>query len=1831
MDKTILSKKEKIKIVCKKINNLKKKFYNCTEHLKCVEVLFEKSGTKCIKKIKKNKQSPNREHNRNSPAPKDIFFTGFINNLDFFNAKNLDVFFDKCCFLNNKYNDKQKNSNLNFNSVHKNQNAKKTKLKKNKNDIEEDLSNKSNNTDHKIIFESPKCNNKYIKLNSRQPDENEKDFQVENKMNEMKNDDIEINAGNMYKQTIGISLNDLKNENIHCISKTLSNEDSTNDNKRRETKLYNIDSYNNISNKRRKLSEITVDMNDMSSELKKIPKQVCTQFSLEKHQNLEESYEKKENYTRDEEDQGIYSKNKYIKKQNLILKISNIIFEGIKDEKGEKTNEISSLFQNNTKRFNLLFENMESNHDKKKNIDDNIKKEYEYIVNQIDVIVNTKSQEKLENKITNYQDDLQKCLMFFNNIFLKLSVHINTLFSTCIELLKCDFSQINYYKVTELNNSRKVINLIKKYQNHQEYVIHFSKYLLQICKIFMSRNNSEFGDFDGKYIKDIISKKEIKTIKNLIKILNRWNKIDLNILLKLTQYKMENNTNIYQLKILNYDLVKHNFFVKKGDFLKYNNKIISSLKNICSLLFDGQLNEKIKKNINEIEENNQNYSTQLTNENDENDHVKVAQSYDFSINTLLNECNIFSKRNDSNGKNEIYQGHRNKDNSSEGSSSSDEDSNRDADENDLYSKCFDNKETVEYNVWKYEREMKSNEMKVIINLNKILTHEINYYEFIRNATKREVDEIRNIYIYIKKIYNFLEKNNEKGSSFDLPSTQNEYVIINKFREYLLELSINKNNKEIYMANDTAHCVNNKNKNIPVINNEENCHINFSITDDFSLLEKYNIYNNNKVVKDKYSKDAFESFETIKQNKYSDRLEENEEFKYISYKNDNDIYNLANMIKTILVFIFKYYIKSYATTNSTIYEENAKSYLYTDHEKLIVNLEENIKQINKENTKNSQKLEIEKKLVINLNKELERKNKIIKEMELSLEKLTKANNEFRLQIEKEKIVSDSVFEELEAEKGRSVKLVDELETEKGRSAKLNDELETEKERSAKLNDELETEKEKSVKLADELETEKVRSAKLNDELETEKEKSVKLADELETEKGRSVKLADELETEKGRSLKLADELETEKEKSLKLNDELETEKEKSVKLADELETEKGRSLKLNDELETEKEKSVKLADELETEKGRSLKLVDELETEKGRSAKLNDELETEKEKSVKLADELETEKGRSLKLVDELETEKEKSVKLADELETEKGRSLKLVDELETEKGRSAKLNDELETEKEKSVKLADELETEKGRSAKLNDELETEKERSAKLNDELETEKEKNAKLADELETEKGRSAKLNDELETEKEIKLADELETEKGRSAKLNDELETEKEKSTKLNGELESEKKKCEEKENKIMSQNKELEDMNKMRNDNKDKESQQNVKNTFFSRFLKKYKKNNGNDENSSSESSSSENKITNRTMKNCKFLNENEKDEYGNLYYSHIESVIKNDNLEKEYDKMILDFNSKIDNFNKKVEYFDEKIKYYKNICANYEKKYIYINNCVDKLEELIIDADEKKDNKKIKINIQNKMENLKNILKELKENYKIEMIETDSMLFDEILKEKNILLKKIHNYKISNIDNEKSEELKKYMKDMNFKTINDLFIFHINATEELNLLKDQFNQMMNNCSVKDKELTILNENCKSLLLEVDNLKSILNDLFSYKENKYDTIDVSENVYDQNEYNSVQDKIEHIDLSEYCKSRLKNKENLKNLKMPIDKNPDILSNINNELLGNSNSPLNSNNTSNGKETTRSSYKSKKQKTSKRSNNKPVSEVVNEISPKRYQLRRSSRNK
>ncbi|SCM25061.1 conserved Plasmodium protein, unknown function [Plasmodium berghei] len=1545
MDKTILSKKEKIKIVCKKINNLKKKFYNCTEHLKCVEVLFEKSGTKCIKKIKKNKQSPNREHNRNSPAPKDIFFTGFINNLDFFNAKNLDVFFDKCCFLNNKYNDKQKNSNLNFNSVHKNQNAKKTKLKKNKNDIEEDLSNKSNNTDHKIIFESPKCNNKYIKLNSRQPDENEKDFQVENKMNEMKNDDIEINAGNMYKQTIGISLNDLKNENIHCISKTLSNEDSTNDNKRRETKLYNIDSYNNISNKRRKLSEITVDMNDMSSELKKIPKQVCTQFSLEKHQNLEESYEKKENYTRDEEDQGIYSKNKYIKKQNLILKISNIIFEGIKDEKGEKTNEISSLFQNNTKRFNLLFENMESNHDKKKNIDDNIKKEYEYIVNQIDVIVNTKSQEKLENKITNYQDDLQKCLMFFNNIFLKLSVHINTLFSTCIELLKCDFSQINYYKVTELNNSRKVINLIKKYQNHQEYVIHFSKYLLQICKIFMSRNNSEFGDFDGKYIKDIISKKEIKTIKNLIKILNRWNKIDLNILLKLTQYKMENNTNIYQLKILNYDLVKHNFFVKKGDFLKYNNKIISSLKNICSLLFDGQLNEKIKKNINEIEENNQNYSTQLTNENDENDHVKVAQSYDFSINTLLNECNIFSKRNDSNGKNEIYQGHRNKDNSSEGSSSSDEDSNRDADENDLYSKCFDNKETVEYNVWKYEREMKSNEMKVIINLNKILTHEINYYEFIRNATKREVDEIRNIYIYIKKIYNFLEKNNEKGSSFDLPSTQNEYVIINKFREYLLELSINKNNKEIYMANDTAHCVNNKNKNIPVINNEENCHINFSITDDFSLLEKYNIYNNNKVVKDKYSKDAFESFETIKQNKYSDRLEENEEFKYISYKNDNDIYNLANMIKTILVFIFKYYIKSYATTNSTIYEENAKSYLYTDHEKLIVNLEENIKQINKENTKNSQKLEIEKKLVINLNKELERKNKIIKEMELSLEKLTKANNEFRLQIEKEKIVSDSVFEELEAEKGRSVKLVDELETEKGRSAKLNDELETEKE--------------------------------------------------------------------------------------------------KSVKLADELETEKGRSLKLNDELETEKEKK--------------------------------------------------------------------------------------------------------------------------------------------------------------------------------------------TEKGRSAKLNDELETEKEKSTKLNGELESEKKKCEEKENKIMSQNKELEDMNKMRNDNKDKESQQNVKNTFFSRFLKKYKKNNGNDENSSSESSSSENKITNRTMKNCKFLNENEKDEYGNLYYSHIESVIKNDNLEKEYDKMILDFNSKIDNFNKKVEYFDEKIKYYKNICANYEKKYIYINNCVDKLEELIIDADEKKDNKKIKINIQNKMENLKNILKELKENYKIEMIETDSMLFDEILKEKNILLKKIHNYKISNIDNEKSEELKKYMKDMNFKTINDLFIFHINATEELNLLKDQFNQMMNNCSVKDKELTILNENCKSLLLEVDNLKSILNDLFSYKENKYDTIDVSENVYDQNEYNSVQDKIEHIDLSEYCKSRLKNKENLKNLKMPIDKNPDILSNINNELLGNSNSPLNSNNTSNGKETTRSSYKSKKQKTSKRSNNKPVSEVVNEISPKRYQLRRSSRNK
>ncbi|SCM23125.1 conserved Plasmodium protein, unknown function [Plasmodium chabaudi adami] len=1638
MDNTI-NKKEKIRTICKKINKLKKRFYSCTEYLKCVEVLFEKSGTKCINKIKKNGQSPNPEHNRNSPTTKDIFFTGFIKDLEFFNVKNLDIFFDKCCLVNNKYNDKKKDSNLNFNSSHKKQNGKKTKLKKKKKNGIKDLSNKGNNTDHEIVLESsPRSSSKYTRLNSKKPDENEKDSQAKNKINEMKNNDREINIESVYNQTMEISLDDLKNENIQCISKIISNDDSIQDNKRRETKLYDIDLCNNLSNKRRKLSEITVNMNDMYSELNNIQKQISTQFSFEEQPDLENDYEKKENYTKDEEDMEIYNKNKYIKKQNLILKISNIIFENIKDRKGEKMNEASLVLQNGMKTFNFLFENMQFNHDKKQNIDENIKKEYEYVANQIDAIVNTQMGEKKADKITNYQGDLQKCLMFFNNIFLKLSVHINTLFSTCIELLKWDFSQLSYSKTPESNNSLQVINLINKYRNHQEYVIHFSKYLLQICKIFISRNNSESVCFSAKYIKDIVSKKEIKTIKNLIKILNKWNEIDLNILLKLTQYKMENNTTTYQIKILNHDLVKYNFFLRKVDFLKYNNKIISSLKRICSLLFDEKLNKEINKNINEVENGSKNY--------------------DININNILNECKKFSKANE---PSEIGQDQQS------GSSCSDSSSNSDADGNDFCSKLGE-EEKLGHDVWKYERDVKSNEMQIITNLNKILTHEMNYHEFIRNATKKEVDGIANIYIYIKKIYNFLEKNNEKDSSIDLPSTQKEYLIINKFREYLLELSINKNSKEIYMANDTAYWLN---KNDSIMNKEENCHINFSITNDFNLLKNYNIYNNNKVVKDKYSKDVFENFDQIKQNKYNNNLEETDGFKYIPYRNNNDIYNLANMIKSILSFILKCYIDNHAATHPDVYEENSKGHLYAYQENLIVNLQENIKQIKKENTENAQKLEIEKNLVINLNEELEKKNQIIKEMELSLEKLNEENQELRVQVEKEKLVSDSAFEELAAEKGRNAELSDELEAEKEKCAKLGDELEAEKEKCAKLDDELAAEKGRSAELSDELEAEKERSAKLDDELAAEKGRSAKLDDELETEKGRSIELAGELETEKGISVKLADELEAEKERITKVGDELEAEKEKCAKLGDELEAEKERSTKVADELEGEKEISTKLADELETEK----------------------------ENIVKMADELEAEREKLVKVANELEAEKEKVVKVASELEAER----------------------------EKLVKLADELE------------------------------------------------------------------------------------------------GEKKRCEEKENKIISQNKELEDMKRMRNDDKDKEGQKSVKDTFFSRLLKKYKKSSSNGDSNNEDSSGSENKVTNK-MKEYENMDEEEKDEYGNLYYSHIESVIKNDNLEKEYDKMIIDFNSRIENFNKKVDYFDEKIKYYKNICTNYEKKNIHINNCVDQLEELIIDADEKLDNTDIKIDIQNKIENLKNILKELKENYKVEMIETDSMLFDEILKEKNILLKKINNYKINNIDNEKSEELKKYMKDMNFKTINDLFIFHINSTEELNLLKDQLNKVMDECSGKDKELTILNENCKSLLLEVDNLKSILNDLFSYKENKPDTISMPGSVYSRNASNSVNNIVQN-------KTEIKNKDDLTNLEIPIDNTSDILSNINSEMLESSNFPLTSNDTSIPKENKKSPYKPKRQRTPKRASNPPISEGASENSPRRYQLRRSTRKK
>ncbi|ETW37588.1 hypothetical protein PFTANZ_01774 [Plasmodium falciparum Tanzania (2000708)] len=256
---------------------------------------------------------------------------------------------------------------------------------------------------------------------------------------------------------------------------------------------------------------------------------------------------------------------------------------------------------------------------------------------------------------------------------------------------------------------------------------------------------------------------------------------------------------------------------------------------------------------------------------------------------------------------------------------------------------------------------------------------------------------------------------------------------------------------------------------------------------------------------------------------------------------------------------------------------------------------------------------------------------------------------------------------------------------------------------------------------------------------------------------------------------------------------------------------------------------------------------------------------------------------------------------------------------------------------------------------------------------------------------------------------------------------------------------------------------------------------------------------------------------------------NMKDEkYNKLYYSYVEIVIKKEELENEFNEQMKYFNDKVDIYDKKVQYFNKKITHYKNVCNMYIKNNGKISTCIKKLEEILYSIE--KVHIKDKIILDGKIYNIKIIIKEINEciHMKIQETEdTDVLLYDEVINEKNILLEKIlNNEKDKNIYHiEKDSELEKYMKELNFKNINDLFTFHLSMLDELCIIKKCYQQAVEENAMKIKEydnnILILNKqielkekknyinekNCKSLLLEVDNLKFILNDLLSYVDHK----------------------------------------------------------------------------------------------------------------------------
>ncbi|KJP89361.1 hypothetical protein AK88_01027 [Plasmodium fragile] len=575
-----------------------------------------------------------------------------------------------------------------------------------------------------------------------------------------------------------------------------------------------------------------------------------------------------------------------------------------------------------------------------------------------------------------------------------------------------------------------------------------------------------------------------------------------------------------------------------------------------------------------------------------------------------------------------------------------------------------------------------------------------------------------------------------------------------------------------------------------------------------------------------------------------------------------------------------------------------------------------------------------------------------------------------------------------------------------------------------------------------------------------------------------------------------------------------------------------------------------------------KLIEELDKVKKENSQFAEFLEREKRLAAQLGLEVERQNKALMEMELQLESERKRNEELKVHVEREELVNNELLSQMEEER----KVGSEA---KEKLAELAAEL-------TEVATELEREKERSDSLEAELAEEKDKIISLETELEKERGRVASLETELEGEKD-KVAS-LEEEKERLSAMKEELQAEREASALMFAQMEKQREQLTQQEEEMTKMRKRLEEQteksdpsevshsseatNELGGDKKGVSSlgEQSDKERMKQSDKERMKQSDKDRMKQSDKDrmKQSEGKKLERVPQSTDPM------QYGQLYDEFVETMVEKESLEKENELMMNHFNEQIGMLGEQAKYFDHKIRHYKSLCESYERTNMQVGQCMKRMEEMIKEIEVCPDLSDV--NLEEKINKIKKVANDMKDTYAMEeKVGTENLLFDEIIMEKNILMKKILHLEteiesrmgqttgegqVCNRMDLPNEEMRKYMEEMNFKSFNDLFTFHLNILNELNVTKECYNQLVEENLmkareyqseiarlkklVKDKEFEIgvSDENCKSLLLEVENLKFILNDLFSCGGGRVRATQENNSPVVQDLPPSVQEIIEH---------------------------------------------------------------------------------------------------